>query len=316
MILAMTCGKRNAGGLGLLLSLIFPLLVLLGLDVLYPPEMAHGLLGVQWADLALGCLALVCIAAMLPLIRNQYRTIRGYMLILPCLFVMIALVNPDVLYFSLYHLAGLALCAASVYYLRFLTREKRLSDLFLAVFCLSAGAVAVPYLQWLVLPLLVLHGKQFLYVLTGMLLPWLYHFSWNYLVSDQDPMSWAGGVFSALIAVKQQWFSMSLLQWIVLVLLVLIAALAVLYLFRKERALLRPVQWQAVLAVLYAAVLTGVLVMIFESSFLNCWQLLPLIPTSLIIFDYLHDRCSDHEGRLLVILLVGSVLVLRISQLM
>ena len=54
----------------------------------------------------------------------------------------------------------------------------------------------------------------------------------------------------------------------------------------------------------------------FESAFAPSWQLLPLIPTSLIIFDYLHDRFSDYEGRILVILLAGSMLLLRTYQLM
>lgn len=312
----MTYANRSKSSIGLLILLVMTMSVLLVSAFVYPPAVPLGWFGRPGLDLGFGLLSLVGIAVMLPLIRNQYRTIRGYMLTLPCLFGMMALVNPQVLYFTPYHLAAGALCAASLFYLRYWIRENRSSDLFLTALCLSVAALAVPYMIWLVFPLLVMHARKMAYVIAAMVVPWLYHFGYHFLCLDTPCSMWASEFFTRYVLVKEQWFSVSLLQLIVLAVFGLIFARAVLHLFRKERLLLRPMQWMALLSILYAMVCLCGLAMIFESSFHNPWQLPLLIPTSLIVFDFLHDRFSDYEGWILVILLIGALLILRAAQIL
>ncbi len=305
----------KTGRLGLLLLIAVPMLVLLVAAWMHPMEGSGGWIGSPLWGRVCGCLSLVGIASMLPLIRNQYRIIRGYMVTLPFLYGLLALTNPNVLDFGPYHVAALSFCMASLCYLRYWTRQERVSDLFQALLFLSAGSLAVPYLLWMALPLLFYHYRHFLQVLAAILLPWLYHFAYAYLIDGESFGQWIGSVLRELVAVKTVWFSISVLQMFVLGILVLTVILAMVHVFRKERALIRPSQWSALLAIFYGVLMLSGVALVFESAFATPWQLLPLIPISLITFDYLHDRFSDYEGQILVVLLAGSMLVLRASQL-
>lgn len=308
--------SRNTGRIGLLLLIAVPMFLLLVAAWLYPSESAGGWFVTPWLNRTCGFLSLVGVASLLPVIRNQYRTIRGYMATLPFLFGLLVLTNPNVLNFGPYHVSALSFCGASVCYLRYWTREERVSDLFLALLFLSIGSVTVPYLLWMAVPLLFFHYRHFLQVLAAILLPWLYHFAYAFLIRDQTFVQWGREVLMQLVAVKTEWYSLSVLQIFCLGVLLVTVVLAMVHVFRNERSLIRPSQWNALLAVFYAVLMLGLLVLVFESAFAPSWQLLPLIPTSLIIFDYLHDRFSDYEGRILVILLAGSMLLLRTYQLM
>lgn len=267
-----------------------------------------------WFSVSAGTLSVAAVPFLLGMIRSSYRSARSPLLLLGFVYLLPVLANPASVNFSSSHPAALALSAALLFHLRYLTREHSRGDLFLTAVFLSAASLAVPGLVWLAAAVLLLHPGRFFAVAGGILLPYLYEFAWLYLFRDGTAAAWLTGRLALATDWQPLGRSMPASGIFALAISVAVFAAAVFYLLVRNRNALRPSQVQAQRALAGYALGAGLVAALFGARSGEAWQTFAAIPMSLVIFDYLTDRFSDYEGQVLTVLWAGTWLMLRISQ--
>lgn len=308
-------------GSGLLSSGIIPILVLILLvGAFFTPGIeSHWLSPVLSSILAIASLTCICIS--LYYINGSFFLISGNSLALPALYLLLVLSYPQAVYFSYYHIAALLFLWGYYFNIIFIVeREKQMSSLFLSTLILSSIVLIIPQFIWIIAALWIfdiVYSKMnfFRYTaiyLAAFLIPFIYYFSINYLFFDLDFVSVLTEFSSALTNVSIAFEPMTVSHIFMVGMIAIVVIRSVLFLFSHRR------EFNATSSRSYSrgALMTFLILLLdllYFSSIDHSIQIIFFIPISVIIFAFFNNVEKKTRANVLLILLLLSIIVGRIS---